>query len=355
MNQFVTSSGHPLTMQLDSAIAIAGLSRQQAENIFHLTCITQKLGRKLAHDFINLSSQEALFRMGIQATGYEKVASGCPDCVSAYYTMMCSEGVEAGKLNEAFDCLCKEAGEAWLDTNSILFCHTLEYQNKLSNFLKESKGAIEALHGCIWTVMVQVMEVTGKPAADGLGITMCLVDMLPTIPTHLAFHSSTPGLTSFVPEVYAAQPWFRTDILDLTHMPPPQGDQKVLDVLCEEIIKNMGGASKTAKAVEPASLSTIGGKTCKLAPVIALPIAHVHHDLWAGRVRPGLGLHGVIHKVHDLVHLPLALVPGQGMCQAPVQDHHNQIPTLDLMPDPKCLQKVAVLMGQDILIPHHLR
>ena len=57
---------------------------------------------------------------------------------------------------------------------------------------------------------------------------------------------------------------------DLTHMLPLQSDQKALDVLHEEIIKNIGGASNTAKVVEPAtsfamaSLSTIGGKACEV-------------------------------------------------------------------------------------------
>ena len=208
--------------------------------------------------------------MGIQATGYKKVASGCPDHVTAYYTTRCSEGVEAEKLKEAFDCLHKEAGEAWLDMNSILFHHALEYQNKLSDFLTESKEAIEVLHDHIWTVIIKVMEDTEKSVANGLGITMHLVDMLPTIPIHLAFHSSTPGLIGFVAEVYAAWPRFRTDVLDFSHMPPLQSDQKALDVLHEEILKNMGGASKMAKVVEPAAcfamadLSTIGGKACEV-------------------------------------------------------------------------------------------
>ena len=81
---FVTSSGPPATMQLDMAIAMVGLSMEQAEEIFLLTCEAKKLGRKIMHNFINLSSQEALFCMGAQATGYEKVASGCPDHVTAY-------------------------------------------------------------------------------------------------------------------------------------------------------------------------------------------------------------------------------------------------------------------------------
>ena len=123
-------------MQLDAALAMAGLSKEQAEEIFLLTHKAQKLERKLVCDFIHLSNKEALFCIGIQATGYEKATSGCPDHVTAYYMIIRSEGegVEAEKL-EAIDCLHKEAGKAWLDTNSTLFCHALEYQNKLSNFL----------------------------------------------------------------------------------------------------------------------------------------------------------------------------------------------------------------------------
>ena len=244
VNQFVTSSGPPMTMQLDAAIAMAGLSKEQVEEIFLLTCEAQKLGRKITCNFINLSSQEALFHMGIQATGYEKVASGCPDHVTAYYTMICSEGGEAENLDEAFDCLHQEAGEAWLDTNSILFCHALEYQNKLNDFFTESEEAIEALHDCIWTVILKVMEDAGTPMSDGLGITVHLVDMLPTILIHLAFHTSTPELTSFAPEVYAGWPWLRMKCYGShAHATTAKCNQKALDVLCEEIINNLGGTS----------------------------------------------------------------------------------------------------------------
>ena len=93
--------------------------------------------------------------------------------------------------------LCKKAGEAWLDMNSTLFHHALKYETKLNEFLMESKNAIEALHDCIWTVMTKVMKDAGTPVSDGLGITVCLVDMLPTIPIHLAFQSAMPMLTRF--------------------------------------------------------------------------------------------------------------------------------------------------------------
>ena len=110
-------------------------------------------------------------------------------------------------------------------------------------------------------------------------------------------------------------------------MPPLQSDWKVLDVLCEEMIKNMGGASNMAKAVQPAmcfamaSLSTIGGKACEVGtgdgPANS-PCASHTYVLQASIIGPSLSLHSVIHKVHDPVHLPLAPVSGQGVHQEPV-------------------------------------
>ena len=208
--------------------------------------------------------------MGVQATGYKKATSGCSICVTAYYLMIKSEGegTSAKKLDEAIDCLWEEAGKAWLDTNSILFCHALEYQNKMSYFLTESDEAIEALHDHIWKVGMKVMEDAGKPVADGLGITLCPVDVLSTILLQLAFHSATPGPTGFRPEVHAARPKSRMDTLDFSHMPPLQSDQKAIDVLCEEIIKNACGTTEE-KAIQPtrlmsmANVSTIGVKAAE--------------------------------------------------------------------------------------------
>ena len=117
----------------------SGLSKEQAEEIFLLTHEAQTLGRKLACNFIQLSHKEALFRIGVQATGYEKATSGCPNHITTYYLMIKSEGegVSAKKLNEAINHLQEEAGKSWLDTKSTLFRHILEYQKKMIVFLTE--------------------------------------------------------------------------------------------------------------------------------------------------------------------------------------------------------------------------
>ena len=75
-HQLVSSSGQPADMQLDPVIATSGLTKMQTEEIFLLSCEVQTLHRRLALDFIQLSHQEALFHMGVQATGYEKATWG---------------------------------------------------------------------------------------------------------------------------------------------------------------------------------------------------------------------------------------------------------------------------------------
>ena len=162
--------------------------------------------------------------MGTQATGYKKIACGHPDRVTAYYTIIHSEVGEAENFNEVFDHLCKEAGEAGLETNSIIFHHAMEYQNKLNSFFTKSKQAKEALHDRI------VMEDIGATTSNDLGIAVYLVDMLPTILMHLAFHTSTPELTGF----YAGRPCLRMNIMDIMHMPPLQSNWKALDWPADE-------------------------------------------------------------------------------------------------------------------------
>ena len=142
---------------------------------------------KLALDFIQLSHQEALFRMGAQATGHEKATGGHPD----HSTDKCDEATRhSGKV-------------AWLDTNSLLFCHALEYQNDMIELITRSWEAIQALHECIWKVVHQVMESAGRSVVDGLGIALRLVDMLPTIPLQLTFNTVTAGLPGYTPEAHA--------------------------------------------------------------------------------------------------------------------------------------------------------
>ena len=118
----------------------SGLSKEQVVEIFLLACGAQALGRKFTCGFTELSHQEALFCIGLQATGYEKATWGWPDHVTVYYSMLKSkgQGASANEVNEVIDHLRVEAGKAWLETNSILYCHALDYQEKMTEFMTES-------------------------------------------------------------------------------------------------------------------------------------------------------------------------------------------------------------------------
>ena len=220
-HQPVPSSGQPVGAQLDPVITMSGLAKVQTEEIFLLSHKVQTLHRRLALDFIELSHQEALFCMGVQAARYEKATQGLPDHAAAYYSLIKSdgEGISKEKRDEAIEHLRAEGGAAWLDTNSLLFHHALEYQNRMIELVTKSQESIQALHERIWEVVSQVMEKAGKSTADSLGIALHLVDMLPTIPLQMAFNTATARLFRCAPEVYAVWPMMGTDGLDFSYAP----------------------------------------------------------------------------------------------------------------------------------------
>ena len=82
-------------------------------------------------------------------------------------------------------------------------------------------------------VVTKVMEDAGAPMSNGLGITIHLVDMLPSILANLAFHATVPMPTTFTLEVYASKLWLKTNILDLMHTLPPHSDCMAMDLLWE--------------------------------------------------------------------------------------------------------------------------
>ena len=58
--------------------------------------------------------------------------------------------------------------------------------------INRGQEAIQDLHDHIWEVVRWVMESAGKSTVDGLGITLHLVSLLPTIPLQPAFNTVTP-------------------------------------------------------------------------------------------------------------------------------------------------------------------
>ena len=118
-SHYVTSSGPP--MHLNTTVATSGFSAEQINEIYDLAQEGQRLGSKIAKDFAELSCQEALFCVAAQSSGYEKVACGHPDCYTTYCAIMHFEGDNNDECKKSIEDLCIKVGQAWLDTNSMLF------------------------------------------------------------------------------------------------------------------------------------------------------------------------------------------------------------------------------------------
>ena len=184
----------------------SGLTAAQAEEIFLLSREIQTLHGKLALDFIQMSHTEANFHMEAQAASHE-------------YTVQ--ESPSRGRCGMAT----QRMGETWLHINSLLFRHAIDHQQFMVWLINRSQEAIQALHDRIWKVVHRVMESAGKSAADGIGIALHLVSLLPTIPLQPAFNTVTPEPPGYTPRA-------------LTYASQDSIDHGAMSVLGEELIRD---------------------------------------------------------------------------------------------------------------------
>ena len=159
------------------SVLTSGLTAAHADKIFQLSHDIQTLRGKLALDFTKMSYTEANFRMGTQAASHEATVQE------------------------------RHASETWLHINTSLFRHAIDHQQFMVWLIERNQVDIQALHDRIWKVTSRVMGSTGRSAADGIGIALHLVGLLPTIPIQLAFNTITPELPGYTPRAltYASQ------------------------------------------------------------------------------------------------------------------------------------------------------
>ena len=224
VRQVTQSSGQLMNMPVGPVVVTSGLNAAQAEEIFLLTLEVQTLHGKLALDYIQLSHTEANFRMGVQATSHEYSIQGGPSM---------------GRRSAATQRMGKET---WLHINSLLFRHTIDHQEFMVRLIKRSQEAIQALHDHIWEVVRWFMESAGQSTVDGLGITLHLVSMLPTIPLQPAFNTVTAKPPRYTPRA-------------LTYASEDSINHGVMAVLGEELTRDPTRAHD--KAMQASSCVTV--------------------------------------------------------------------------------------------------
>ena len=146
-----------------------------------------------------------------------------PDHTAAYSSLIKSkgEGTSKAKHDEAIEHLREEGGVAWLNTNSLLFCHALEYQNNMIELITRSQEAIQALHERIWKVVSQVMENAGKSYSRRFGNCPMSSRHAPNHSLAIGFqHSHSQGCLGVHPRFMLRCPKSGTDSLRFTLMHP---------------------------------------------------------------------------------------------------------------------------------------
>ena len=190
------------------------------------------------------------------------LASRYPDHITAYYVILWLDKESLEAKDKAIEELLNWASEAWLQTNASLFIYMLDYKVNLDTFLDKAGEWIWVQEECIWTMMFQITGDIRVPLCAGLSIVFHLLDTLPSFPANLAYQSTSPMITGFVPQVYDQRPWLGLHCLDLAHTPPPDSLRKAKDVLKEAILHSTGGnAAATVNTGPFASTSTAPKQT----------------------------------------------------------------------------------------------
>ena len=112
------------------------LTIDQANSIFGLVSECQVLSVRLAKDFQVLSGLEAIHHNSIQGTVHEMLTLGCSTREATYEAILWDDITEA-ECEAMTRRLHSKADTAWKKMHEVMYNHQLEYDQQLTDFLKE--------------------------------------------------------------------------------------------------------------------------------------------------------------------------------------------------------------------------
>ena len=77
--------------------------------------------------------------------------------------------------------LCSEADTMWKKMHEVMYNHQLEYDRRLTNFLKEVEMTLANIRDQIWTTVHALTESEGVTFEDCLNLRLCILLLLPQI------------------------------------------------------------------------------------------------------------------------------------------------------------------------------
>ena len=89
------------------------------------------------------------------------------------------------------------------DTNDLVFNHQLCYDGQLMAFISNAERALQEKWDEVWECVHRLTDVAGVSHDACLGLTLQVLDKLPTIPIDLFYHTLIPKMLAYSPETYA--------------------------------------------------------------------------------------------------------------------------------------------------------
>ena len=175
------------------------LTINQANSIFGLASECQALSIKLAKDLQVLLGLEAIHRNSIQGMVHEMLTLGDSAREAAYMAILWDDITEAE--HEAMTCrLHSKADAAWKKMHEVMYNHQLEYNRRLSYFLKEVETMLANMRDQIWTAIRALMESEGVTFEDCLSLALRILPLLPQIPMDVSYEMQIPFTIAYCPE-----------------------------------------------------------------------------------------------------------------------------------------------------------
>ena len=182
------------------------LKIDQANNIFGLASKCQALSVKLAKDFQVLSGLEAIHRNSVQGTAHETLTLGCSTWEAIYAAILWDDIIEV-ECKATTCSLCSEADDAWKKMHEVMYNHQLEYDQWLSDFLKEVEMTLVNMRDQIWTAIHALAESKGMTFEDCLSLVLCILPLLLQIPVDVSYKTQIPLTIAYCPESSVYRRW----------------------------------------------------------------------------------------------------------------------------------------------------
>ena len=206
----ITSSHHISSTwppdSFPSGQSVLHLTIDQATSLFGLASECQVLGVRLAKDFQTFSGLEAIHHNSVQGMVNETLTLGHSAHKAAYAAILQDNIVEV-EHNAMMRHLHSEAYAAWKKMHEVMYNHLLEYDQQLSDFLKEVEATLASMRDQIWTAIHALVEGEGMTFEDCLSVALRILPLLLQIPMDVSYEMQIPLIIAHCLESSVYRRW----------------------------------------------------------------------------------------------------------------------------------------------------